>query len=630
MAMLLSRVRGYLSRLEWRNGRAGHLLFDAGVVGVLLVLVGIAYMNIVGERVVATGISQLAAGSNSVIADREGRIVTRLVVPDLGYRAEASVDELPKLLLDAFIATEDRRFYEHGAIDWIGIARSMRSNVLEGGLYEGGSTITQQLARTVYLSNRKTFSRKLTEIAIAQALEKRMSKEQLLTLYLNHIYFGRQQVGVKAAASRYFGIQDLKQLKLWQIATLAAIPKAPSRYNPVDDYDKSKERRKVVLQLMHEQGLITKEQMLEAQAVNYTPPKPAKATSGYEAYTDYAISEAMEKTGLSRYELLTGGYTIVTGLHTQRQQLAEKVFADERNFPQAAKAAAGSAAERSVQGSAAIIDHRSGEIVALIGGRDYRTGQFNRAVRMQRQPGSAFKPLIVYGPALESGKYSAQSLLQDKMANYGNYRPENGGGVYRGEVKLSDAVRQSMNAPAVWLLNQLGVASGIRFAERLGLEFDPEDANLAIALGGMHRGVSPLQMAQAYSAFANGGTLHEAHAVRLIKDKHGKVVYSYNAPGQAVMSAGTASAMTAMLREVVTSGTGKQASLPNLWVAGKTGTTQLGIKGVTQKANRDLWFAGYTAELTAAVWIGYDQADQEHYLTATSAAAARLFAKVMQ
>jgi len=629
MAML-SRVIGYISRIEWRRRGTGYLLFDAGVVAVLLVLVGIAFMNIVGERIVAQGMNELAAGSNSVLADREGRVVKRLVAPDLGYRAEASVDEMPSLLLDAFIATEDRRFYEHGAIDWIGIARSVRSNLSEGGLYEGGSTITQQLARTVYLSNRKTFSRKLTEIAIAQALEKRMSKEQILTLYLNHIYFGRQQVGVKAAAIRYFGIQDLKQLKLWQIATLAAIPKAPSRYNPVDDYDKSKERRKVVLKLMHEQGLITKEQMLEAQAVDYSPPKPAKAMSGYEAYTDYAIGEAMEKTGLSRYELLTGGYTIVTGLHTKRQQLAEKVFADERNFPQAAKTAGGSTAARSVQGSAAIIDHRSGEVVALIGGRGYRAGEFNRAVRMQRQPGSALKPLIVYGPALESGQYDAQSLLQDKMVHYGNYRPENGGGVYRGEVKLSDAVRQSMNAPAVWLLNQLGVTGGIRFAERLGLEFSREDANLAVALGGMHRGVSPLQMAQAYSAFAGGGVLHEAHAVRLIKDKFGHIVYSYNAPGQTVMSAGTASAMTTLLREVVASGTGKQAALPNRWVAGKTGTTQLGMKGVTQKANRDLWFAGYTAELTAAVWVGYDLTDQDHYMTATSAVAARLFARVMQ
>ncbi|MCQ6562404.1 transglycosylase domain-containing protein [Paenibacillus mendelii] len=602
--------------------RIGYAVFDLAVVGVLAALAVVCYVHIAGEAIAGRQMDKLHVGSNSIIVDREGHVIATMAVTDIGYREEAALSEMPKLLLDAFVATEDRRFYTHTGIDWIGILRSIRSNVMENRLSQGGSSITQQLARTVYLTNRKSFIRKLNEAGIAMALEKRFSKQQLLELYLNHIYFGRQQVGVKSAARRYFGISDLHQLQLWQIATLAAIPKAPSRYNPVDDYVKSKERRKVVLDLMHEQGLISQRQLLEAEAVDYVPPQPSSRSNRYAAYTDYVVREAVQLTGIAQDDLLTGGYTIVTGLDQSHQQTAEAAFADKRRFPKDGK-------DQIVQGSAVILDHRTGEIRAIVGGRDYTAGDYNRATRSSRQPGSAFKPIIVYGPALESGKFKANTIVPDKKTAYQSYRPENGGDRYRGAVTIAEAIRLSINSPAVWVLNQVGLASAIQFAGSLGVELDDQEASLAMALGGLHQGVSPLTMAQAYGAFANNGALVNAHAIRMIKDSHGRVIYEHPMTAKQVMSQGTAAAMTAMLRSVVETGTGKQAKLNGRWAAGKTGTTQLGLDGVTKKANRDLWFVGYTSELTAAVWMGFDQSNRDNYMRETSGIAARMFAAIM-
>ncbi|UVI30780.1 transglycosylase domain-containing protein [Paenibacillus spongiae] len=603
--------------------RVGYTVFDLAVAGALIALAAALYAHIAGEAVAQQHAGKLRVGSNSIITDRHGSEIAVMAGADTGFREEAKLSEMPRLLLDAFVATEDRRFYRHEGIDWIGIARAIRSNLSEGHLSQGGSSITQQLARTVFLDNRKSFIRKLNEAGIAMALERSLSKERLLELYLNHIYFGRQQVGVKAAARRYFGISDLHQLQLWQIATLAAIPKAPSRYNPVDNYAKSKERRKVVLALMHEQGLISRQQQLEAAAVDYVPPQSSGRINRYAAYTDYVIREAADLTGISQDELLTGGYTIETGLDQNAQQAAEEAFADKKHFPKDGK-------DQIVQGSAVVLDHRTGELRALVGGRNYAAGDYNRADRMLRQPGSAFKPIIVYGPALETGKFRADTILPDKKMTYRSYQPENGGGVYRGSVTMAEAVRLSINSPAVWLLHEVGLSKAMRFAGALGIELGDRDESLGLALGGLHQGVSPLAMAQAYGAFANSGVLVQAHAVRMIKDSHGRVVYEHPLRAKQVMSQGTAASMTAMLRSAVETGTGKQAKLPGRWVAGKTGTTQLGLSGVTEKANRDLWFAGYTSELTAAVWMGFDQSNRDNYLTDSSAVAARMFAAIMR
>ncbi|MBW7460773.1 transglycosylase domain-containing protein, partial [Paenibacillus sepulcri] len=267
----------------------GYFVFDLCILGIVVMLLGYLGMTMTGGYILRSQSERLLAVTTSVITDRSGAPVKKLIAPGHGNRLAAAGDEIPLLLQQAFLATEDRRFYKHGSLDWIGIARAVRVNLASGGIEQGGSSLTQQLARTVFLTTDQTLSRKFLETAIAGALEKAYSKQQLLTLYLNHVYLGRQQYGVKAAAERYFGTADLRKLKLWQIASLAAIPKGPSVYNPVDDAMRNKERRAVVLTLMHEQGYIGKAQMLEAKSVEYVPPESAAPERTYAAYTDYAL-----------------------------------------------------------------------------------------------------------------------------------------------------------------------------------------------------------------------------------------------------------------------------------------------------------------------------------------------------
>jgi penicillin-binding protein 2A len=276
-----------------------------------------------------------------------------------------------------------------------------------------------------------------------------------------------------------------------------------------------------------------------------------------------------------------------------------------------------------------IIDHRTGEIEAMAGGREYQNKGLNRAVQ-PRQPGSAFKPIAVYGPALESGDWYPWSKLQDEKKCYGDYCPTNPGGKYAGSITMRQALKESRNASTVWLLNEIGVDRGLEFAKRLGIELDADDRNLAIALGGLTRGVTPMEMATAYSVFASGGVSVDPHAIVRIEDRKGKVIYQYKAPeAKRLIKPETAWYMTEMLQAVLEKGgTGTKARI-NRPVAGKTGTTEHGIPGFKSSANRDVWFVGYTPEWTAAVWMGYDRTDEQHVLKRGSSMAAALFAKVM-
>ncbi|QYR24337.1 PBP1A family penicillin-binding protein [Paenibacillus sp. sptzw28] len=598
-----------------------YLVFDISVVAVFIFVSGYLFFDATGKYIFQSHLKEMDITSPIITTDRNGEVIESST--ENGNQDKASLKQMPKLLLYAFIATEDRRFYKHEGIDWIGITRAFGNNLANLEIVEGGSSITQQLARTLFLSNEQSFNRKIIEVFIAKALERRYTKNDILELYLNHIYFGRQQYGVKAAAKRYFGINDLNQLKLWQIASLAAIPKGPSIYNPVDNYKKNKERRSVVLKLMYEQGYISKDQMIKAKSVDFLPPppNPKKSISKYAAYTDYVFQEAEKITGLTKKELMQSGYTIVTGLDKNYQQAAEKAFNNPANFPKDGK-------DQKIQGATVILENNTGEIRAIVGGREYVEGGWNRAIQNSRQPGSAFKPIIVYGPALQSGKYTPLSILQDKKTSYGDYQPSNTDGKYLGSITVSRAIQDSINSPAVWLLNEIGLDSAIQFAETLGIKLSEQDSNLALALGGTREGISPLLMAQAYSVFANKGVFNDAHAVKLIKDKTGRIIYSYHLKNKQVISRQTADDMTKMLINAVNNGTGKKART-NHWVAGKTGTTQLDISGVPKKANRDLWFVGYTEKLSAAVWMGFDKSNKDNYMTENSGVAAHMFSLIL-
>ncbi|SEM93724.1 transglycosylase domain-containing protein [Paenibacillus sp. OK076] len=615
--------------LRFSIRRGIYHIFDASVVIVILLAVGYIYLVTYGEGVLRNHPEAISVVSSTIITNAAGTEISRLQVQTKGYMEYADLKDIPDLLKQAFLATEDRRFYNHDGLDFIGIGRAVVQDVLHMNLSQGGSSITQQLARNLYLNGDKTLVRKVNEMSIAMAMEKRFSKDELLELYLNHIYMGRQQYGVKAAAWRYFGIKDLHQLEIWQMATLAGIPKGPSIYNPVDREDLSKERRSVILGLMHEQGIITKKQMNEARSVDYTPPNltsestPASTVPAYVSALDAVIEEASRLTGKSGAEIQSAGWTIRTGLDDQAQLAMEQAFRESSRFTDDRE-------DEQVQASMVILDQHNGEVKAMMGGRDPVKGGINRATTDARQPGSAFKPIIVYGPALESGRFKPESILPDQRMKYGSYQPSNLGGRYRGTVTMSQAIEHSINAPAVWLLHETGLGRAHQFAGRLGIELGREDLNLSIALGGLHEGVSPLKMSQAYSVFANNGKFNTAHLIREITDSRGRTIYAFKPENKQVISNSTATTMTGMLQDVVSQGTGSRAQLSQHKVAGKTGTTQAAIPGVSKEANRDLWFVGYTSKWTAAVWMGFDRTDAEHYMRSGSGAAADLFASVMK
>ncbi|OXM15250.1 transglycosylase domain-containing protein [Paenibacillus herberti] len=597
-------------------------LYDATVICALAALLLAFCLYATGEWLTRSSpkLNRLAS-HETVVTDRHGKPAGLLEQPGQGTRKTAEGDELPLLLKAAFVAVEDKRFYEHAGVDLRAVARAVGANASAGRVKQGGSTISQQLARTLYLSNDRTWLRKGLELSAALALERKHSKEELLTGYLNEVYMGKQLYGIKAAAKFYFGVKNLEQLKLWQIATLAGIPKGPALYNPLDEPAQSLERRVVVLKLMRSQGLISAQELQGATKITYSPPASdsSKEVRLSSALLDTLMKEATRLTKLSRDDLMTGGFTITTGWDPAAQARLDKVFADEKAFPR-------SASGKPVQAAAVLLDNESAEIRALAGGRGSGATGLNRALA-RRQPGSMIKPLAVYGPALESGKYSPDSLLEDQAVNYSGYKPTNLSGRYSVRMTMREAVQKSINAPAVWLLDQIGMKASLAFMERVGIQTEKDDRHLALALGGWTRGITPLEAAQAFRAFAAGGLYREGHLITSIRDRSGKLIYEAKGKESKAMSQTTAARMNDMLLQVVREGTGRQAGAGGLQAAGKTGTTQL--PGAPSEAARDAWFAGYTGNRTLAVWIGLDSSSED-YMIASGADAARIFRLVME
>lgn len=620
--------------LRTKFKRSIYRLFDVAVVAAVLLVLIYMYLFFYGKIIIQNQPEVMQQVSSTSILDGTGNEISKMITPTRGYIEYADLDEMPDMLKQAFLITEDKRFYRHAGLDLIGVGRAGVQNIIHMDWSQGGSSITQQLARNLYLDGSKTLIRKLNELSIALEMEKRYSKDEILEMYLNQIYMGRQQYGVKAAAWRYFGVDDLNKLELWQIATLAGIPKGPSIYNPVDNEILSKERRSVVLSLMHEQGIITSKQMKEAAAVEYKPPRPGmerKSTTqtsdvrqpSYISAVDAVVAEASLLTGKSEADIRSAGWMIRTGLDASAQEAMEKTFAESVWFPDDRK-------DQQVQASMVILDQLNGEVKAIMGGRNPVKGDINRALIDARQPGSVFKPIVAYGPALESGKFNPGSMLPDRPMSYGGYQPSNLGGRYRGTVSMSQALQQSINAPSVWLLDQIGLRQSKDFAQKLGIEIGNEDTNLSIALGGLHKGVSPLKLAQAYAVFANDGKFNRAHLIREITDAQGRVIYAHQSTNKQVITKRTAQEMTKMLQLVVSQGTGKRAQMSQVRVAGKTGTTQAAFPNAPKGANRDIWFAGYTGKWTGVVWMGFDYTDAAHYLESGSGTAAELFSTVMK
>lgn len=587
-------------------------------LAIFCAIAGYLYITINGEKILAENREKLTVYETSKVYDRNGNLMGEL---SLEKSEPVTSEQIPKLLKDAFIATEDKRFYEHNGVDLWAIGRAAVKDVVARKLVEGGSTITQQLAKNIFLDFDKTFFRKATEVSIAMALERNNTKDEIITLYLNRINFGGTVYGIKAASIRYFGKSDLNDLKLWEMATLAAMPKGPSKYNPLRNPELSMQRRAVVLQLMYEQGYITQAEMEEAKAVVYDYVPPTKGQS-FEAFKDYVLDEAEDKWGMTEDQLNRGGYKIYTTMDMKAQKALEKAFENDDFFEK-------SKDDQQVQASMVIMNHENGSLVALLGGRDYQRKGFSR-LDSRRQPGSTFKPIVSFAPALDTGKFTPDSMVSNEKQCFGNYCPNNLGGSYSKTISFRTALTKSINIPAVWLLNEVGVSTGVKYATEMGITMDKDDRNLAVALGGLTHGTNTLEMAAAFSVFANQGKYNEPYSIKSIVDHSGKEVHKADAPKQKqVLKEQTAYQMTELLQDVVNEGTGKKARL-NRPVAGKTGTTQHGIKNLKSSKNRDVWFVGYTPEWTGAVWMGYDNPDKDHLLNGSSGQTAALFAAVMK
>ncbi|WP_282938314.1 PBP1A family penicillin-binding protein [Paenibacillus sp. RC67] len=559
----------------------------------------------------------------TLIMDRNGKPASQLsssrIVP-------VSLDQIPLDLRNAVIAVEDRRFYEHSGIDLWSTARALLRDLKSGEMKEGGSTLTQQLAKNMFLQSDKTLSRKLKEAGYALKINTVYSKDEILELYLNSIYFGEGRWGVEGAAQEYFA-KPVQELKLEEAALLAGLPKAPTSYSPAKNMQKALERRNLVLSLMKEQNFISEAayEKAVAQPIVLKQHNEESLKGKYPSYVDYVIQEAADVYGFTEEQVLTNGLRIYTDLDPQVQQAAQDVYASDDLFPE-------SKPDQLIQSGAVIIDHKTGGIRALVGARGPQVYRgFNHATQLKRQPGSSFKPLAVYGPALERG-YTPSSSLYDGDLDIAGYRPKDWDGQTRGQVTLREAIMRSWNIPAVWLLNEIGIDAGIDFARRAGIALGPADRSLSIALGGLSEGVSPLQMAQAFGAIANLGVRQQAHAIVKVTTKEGYPLVEAQPQPATVTKPAIAYTLTLLLQDAVKSGTGQAAALGRP-TAGKTGTTQLpdtkefadiGANGI-----KDAWFVGFTPELTAAVWLGYDQTDKNHYLTTGGAVPAALFKEIM-
>ncbi len=515
-----------------------------------------------------------------------------------GPREKVTSSQIPKILKQALVASEDRRFYEHNGVDIIGIGRAIVSNIRRGEFVEGGSTITQQLARVMFLSRDKNLTRKLQEAALAWKLEHVYTKEQILVYYLNNSYFGGGAYGVADASHIYFN-KSVQELTTSEAATLIGLLPAPSVYSPLNNPLLARKRRDQVLNKMAQAGVISTKTYhhLVTLLPRYHLSRIDRNANAY--FTSYV--QSVLPTLIDRDLLEAGGLTIETTLDVRAQRLAQLTLRNRlKNL------------RRVSQGAVVTLNPHTGEILALVGGTDFAKSQFNRATQALRQPGSAFKT-FVYLTALEAG-YSPNRTYVDRPIAINGYRPKNADGQFLGRLTLIDALAKSRNPIAVQLLSDVGIDHTIETCRRLGLTTALNN-NLTLALGSSE--IQLLEFTHAYGVIANGGVKVPTVAVQRIRDQAGKILYQAEAASQVVIDPQVAWTMTQLLEHVVTDGTGRSAQV-RFPAAGKTGTTDQG---------RDLLFIGYTPQLVTGVWLGNDD-DKPTF--STSALAAQVWGQYMR
>ncbi|WP_251554135.1 transglycosylase domain-containing protein [Neobacillus muris] len=538
----------------------------------------------------------------SKILDKDGNPVTEVGAVNREY---ASYDDIPKVLENAILATEDYRFYQHHGIDPIRLGGAIVANFREGFGAEGGSTITQQVVKNSFLTHEKTIKRKVQEAWLSYQLEQRYTKHQIFEMYVNKVFVSENSFGMATAAKIYYG-KELNELTLSEAAQIAGMPQSPNNYNPFTNPDLAEKRRNIVLTLMEQHGFITKEEMEEAKKVKVadTVLKPEQRNVNdkpYDSFVDQVIAEVKNNTD---FDIFTDGLTIHTTLDSNAQTYVDKILNTDEviAYP-----------DSQFQAGIVLLDTKTGEIRAIGGGRNQEKRGFNYAIQSQRQPGSTIKPVLDYAPAIEYLNWGTYQMIEDKPITYSSGKPfGNYDGKYKGPMTIRTALQLSRNTPAVQALQQVGLDRAKDFAVNLGIPLKEIYESYAIGgFGGKTVGVSPLQMAGAYSAFGNNGIYTKPHAVIKIELRDGTVIDMAPEP-KVAMKDSTAFMITSMLKSVLVSpGTGTRANVPGVPVAGKTGTTnyttdEMKQWGIENKSSvPDAWFTGYSTNFTASIWTGY-------------------------
>ncbi|HWR07534.1 PBP1A family penicillin-binding protein [Sporomusa sp.] len=504
------------------------------------------------------------------VFDINGQLISKLFEEN---RIVVTINNMSPYVQQAIIANEDTRFYNHIGIDPIGIIRAIVVNIRQGSLVEGGSTITQQLAKNMFLTQERTLIRKVKEALLALIIERKFSKQEIMQAYLNQIYFGEGAYGVEAAAQMYFG-KHAKELSLSESALLAGLPRGPNIYSPYIDMKAALDRRSVVLAGMVKEGYVTEQEAERAKAEPIKVAGKKKRVVQASYFLDYVANELVGRYGANR--VYKGGLKVYTTLDIKQQQAAEAALGE-------------------LQGAVLALDPKTGYVKAMVGGRSYEESQINRVFVEVRQPGSAFKPFL-YATALNQG-LAANAIIVDEPININGYSPVNYDKKNRGPITMKKALRLSVNVAAVKLGQQVGIDQALALAKSLGITtLTPEDNNLASALGGLTQGTNLWELTTAYSAFANGGVLSKPVSILKVLDENDQVLEEGRIIQQSILKPETAYILTDMLQSVLQAGTATPANLGRP-AAGKTGTTD---------NYETAWFIGYTPDILVGIYVGND------------------------
>lgn len=563
-------------------------------------------------------IQHISLPQNSYMYDRDGRVFSEIHYGE--KRHYLSIEKIPKTVIDIFLTTEDQNFYQHHGFDISGIVRAFTINLKSQSIEQGGSTLTQQLARNLFLSHEKSYKRKISELLYAYQLEKQFTKAEILELYLNSIYFGHGVYGLETASAYYFQ-KNVNELTLGEMAFLASIPNNPSLYDPLASSPKTAKRQQFILKKMLEAKKINEKEYEQAwqQSIVLNIEKNADLYPDYATYVHEELKELIAyKEGFTKRlqtaneqeskdikrelnqrvkEVLQAGVHIYTGLSRPLQERGGAVL--KSAIPQS-----------DVNGSVVMINHKTKQISAIIGGKDYKKADFHRAYQAVRQPGSAIKPLLIYAPYINERNAHEDSLVNAGAFCLNGYCPQNASRRYYGMVTMETAFKYSYNTSAVRLLHELGIKKGFQYIQPFQFRhIDSDDYKLTAAVGGWTYGVTPLELTSAYTVFSNNGTYTPSRAIAKVTDAKGKVLYTWSDHPVQVWTKATNDTMRKLLVETVNSGTAQKAKLAHGYSGGKTGTTN---------NYKDLWFIGLNDYYTTGVWIGSDTPKNNHALSKQS------------